>query len=98
MLLEAVCGLGLRKIEQGLLLLGTVQVEVVEGVFIRFEPNDLNDARAALGLLRRRESRGLAVLPFRCEGYFFDAWQENRVEVVAHLNENEFAVPSIISI
>ena len=98
LLLEAVRALRLGGVEQGLLRVGAAGLQVVERVLVGFEADDLDDARAALGFLGRGEALGLAVLPLRREGDLLDARQQHRVEVVAHLDEDELAPPAVLAV
>ena len=75
-----------------MLLLSATGLQVVERVFVGFETDDFDDTWAALRFLALGEALGLAVLPLRCERDLLDAWQKHRVEVVAHLNEDELAL------
>ena len=86
---EAVCALRLGRVEQKLLLLGAAGLQVVECVFVGFETDDLDDVGTALGLFGSGEALGLASLPFRRKGDLLGARQKHRVEVVAHLDEDE---------
>jgi hypothetical protein len=85
-------------VEQELLRGGAAGLQVVERVLVRLEADDLDDARAALGFLGRGKALGLTVLPLRREGDLLDAWQEHRVEVVAHLDEDELAASAVLAV
>ena len=81
-----------------LLRVGAANFKVVERVLVGFEADDLDDARAALGLFGCGEALGLAVLPLGREGDLLDARQQHRVEVVAHLDENELTPSAVFSV
>ena len=98
MLPETARALRLGGVEQRLLLVRTAGLKVVESVLIGFEADDLHDARTALAFLRCRKALGLAVLPFRRKGDLLDARQKHRVEVVAHLDEDELAPAAVLTV
>ena len=86
------------SVEQQLLLRRCGELQVVERVLVGFEAHHLHDARTALGFLGRGEALGLAVLPLGREGDLLQARQEHRVEVVAHLDEDELALAAVLAV
>ena len=58
----------------------------------------LDDARAALDLLRRGCTPRLPIFPLRGERHFLDARHQYRIEMAAHLDQDELAISAILTV
>ena len=72
-LAKAIRASGGRVLKKILLGVAPAGLEVVEGVFVRFEANDLHDSRGYLGFLGSGKALWSPVLPHGGEGHLLEA-------------------------
>ena len=70
-----------------MLFLGAAGLQVVERVFIRFEADHLDNARAALGFFGRGEALRCTALPFGAKDCLLDARNKDAIKVICSLNK-----------